>query len=93
MTLRLKAFRVPGRLESQRVAVIANGTPVAEWELGVEPFRVQSVDVPAGVVERRQPLRLEFRLPDAASPASLDAGRAVRPLGMAVMWLQVDRLE
>jgi hypothetical protein len=82
---------IAGELSRQRVEVVVNGQPVAEWEFTTEsPVGERAAVIPAEVAGAREPLRITFRVPDAASPASLGVSADARRLGIGLQWLRLD---
>jgi lysophospholipase L1-like esterase len=82
LRVRLHPFLVPGRLDSQRVAVSLNGAPLRTLRLTIPDARDHDLDLPASAVRLENVLR--FDLPDAASPKSLGASEDPRVLAVAV---------
>lgn len=73
-------------LPFQPVDVFANGTQIARWEVGaLAEFRAV---IPAGTVNSRRTLALEFRIPRAISPKELGFGDDQRLLGLC--WHEIE---
>lgn len=82
---------IAGELSRQRVEVVVNGRFVAEWEFTTEsPVGERAAVIPAEVAGPREPLRITFRVPDAASPASLGVSADTRRLDIGLQWLRLD---
>jgi hypothetical protein len=78
----LSPFMLPPFLLRQRIAVVANGTPIGEAVAQNESavgFRI-----PRTLIGNATTLDITLRCPDAVSPASLQGGRDSRILGFAV---------
>jgi len=87
----VKPFLAPPGLPAQRVYVLANGREVAYWRLDGTRFGPVAWEVPAEVVaESPGSLKLEFLLPDSASPASLGVGSDLRALGLAFSSMELE---
>ena len=82
----VSGFVKPPDLPSQPVTVIINGQEVAHWEIAAKG--VAQMDLPAQFTQNGK-LELEFRLPKAASPASLGMSIDQRPLGMCFYELEL----
>jgi hypothetical protein len=90
LKLQISAFVVP-RHPRQRFSVALNGAPVADFVIDqIEPGE-QTIRLPASLL--RADNELIFKLPDAASPASLGLSKDPRPLGIAVYWMQLERAD
>ncbi|NBD95832.1 MAG: hypothetical protein GVY11_05070, partial [Gammaproteobacteria bacterium] len=89
MLLRLdyQPYTAQGRIEAPRVRLSVNGRPQASWSDGGRGWR--ELTLPPGLVSGAATLRLEFELPDAASPAELGLGADVRKLGLALYGIQL----
>jgi len=82
--LLVRAF-VPPAHPGQRIAVIANGTPVVTSELRQPgPTPLQFV-VPATSIGADRLVRLEFLCPDAVSPAALSLSADPRELSIGLL--------
>jgi hypothetical protein len=82
----LSGFVKPPELASQPVDVLLNGKPVAHWELAVKGL-VQMAIPPEYV--RDGELRIDFKLPRAASPKSLGVSVDERLLGICFYDLEL----
>lgn len=91
VTLTLNAFLVPGRLERQRVRVLAGGEPLSEWTLTEPGFHDRAFEIPADRVAGRRWIEVVLETPDAVSPAALGVSPDERVLGIAVAALALSR--
>ena len=82
----VSGFVKPPELPSQPVTVVINGQEVAHWEIAAKG--VAQMDIPAQFTQNGK-LELEFRLPKAASPASLGVSIDERVLGMCFYELEL----
>lgn len=64
--MRFRPFIVPDRWPTQRVRVLANDVPVAEFRLEAEKATTMSAAIPAAALKGADRLRLVFQTPDAA---------------------------
>jgi hypothetical protein len=89
-TLRMKMvpLLVPGKLDAQRVSIELNGQLIETLTLKEAAPLEYSKALPKEML--RQNNVLIFRLPDAASPKSLDLNPDQRTLGIAMFWLEVQ---
>ena len=79
---KIAAFVNPPELPAQPVEVHANGTKIAEWQVGdTADFRAQ---IPAAATQKGGDLLLEFRTPRAFSPSAAGKGDDPRLLGIAL---------
>lgn len=89
--LRLRLDFLPytarGRIEHPRVRLGVNGRVQQEWQGGGRAWR--ELMLPPGFASGASTLRLEFELPDAASPADLALGADVRSLGVALYGIEL----
>ena len=92
LALRLRPHVVEGRLATQRLRVLANGSEVGSFTLARRTER--ACIIPASVIAGRETLEIVFDMPDAARPADLGAARDMRMLSIAVISLRLypDRL-
>jgi hypothetical protein len=80
-----------GALTRQRIEVVVNGHSVAWWDFTAEdPSGERTAEIPVKVAGSRDPLRVVFRVPTAASPASLGITADARQLGVGVRRLWID---
>ncbi len=79
-----RPYLVPGRLESQRLAVRVNGRPAGRFTLDQPGAARLKVAIPRTLLGHTGSLHIVFELPDAAAPADLGRGNDIRFLGMAV---------
>ena len=86
LRVRLRPFLAPPRLGRQRMAVELDGRRLAETFLDDAEGAVHAF----ALTRRTAPGMLTLDLPDAASPASLDAGSDRRRLGVAAEWVRLD---
>ncbi len=82
----VSGFVKPPDLPSQPVTVVINGQEVAHWEIAAKG--VAQMDIPAQFTQSGK-LELEFKLPKAASPASLGVSIDQRLLGMCFYELEL----
>jgi hypothetical protein len=91
LTARLSAFAAPGKLDRQRIRVLANHHEVAQWtanqEFGDYTATIPKQDLDAAVLE------IAFDLPEAACPVEIGAGADSRTLGVAVSSIKLDQQE
>jgi hypothetical protein len=80
------AFLTRPALEKQSVQVDLNGRSIASIDISDDQARVYSFALADGLLKEDNVLT--FRLPDAASPESLNQGPDPRLLGLRVEWLQ-----
>ncbi|MFN2454449.1 MAG: hypothetical protein ABR577_09535 [Pyrinomonadaceae bacterium] len=88
LRINMAAFLAPGKLDAQKVFIEINDQAVAALTLDAKDAKTYSFDVPVGVLRHENVLK--FRLPDAASPKSVQAGEDIRLLGIDVHWLELD---
>jgi hypothetical protein len=86
LRMRLRPFLAPPRLLRQRMAVELDGRRLAEASLDDAEGAVHVF----ALTRRTSPGIVTLDLPDAASPASLDAGTDRRRLGVAAEWVRLD---
>ena len=89
LDMEVMAFTEAGRLDRQRITVLANGLVVAEWMVDEIAFHERSLDIPVDTLRDSDQLVLTFLLPDTTSPASLDVNTDSRELGLAFRWLRI----
>ena len=78
-------------LPRQEVEVVVNGQPVGKWEFTTKsPAGERTAVIPAEVTGLHDPLQVDFRVPTAASPASLGMSADARQLGIGLQWLRLD---
>jgi hypothetical protein len=68
----IDAYVHPQRRAHQRVILYVNRTEVAAWVFSERGYREVSVSFPASILALRQPVELEFRLPDAVTPVAFE---------------------
>lgn len=88
---RLAGFTNAPELAKQPVEVYANGTKIADWEVG-DTTELQAT-IPAKVAAADPELDLELRTPKALSPKSTGKSEDTRVLGIAVYELQLTRAQ
>ena len=89
LTIRLHAFNVPNRLATQRLDINFNMKKIASVMLDDNATHEIKIVLPAKLMQEQN--LFELNLPDAASPASLNAGADERLLGVAVEWIEFQR--
>jgi glycosyltransferase involved in cell wall biosynthesis len=75
VTLKMQLIDIyvhPQRRAHQRVILYVNRTQVAAWLFSERGYREVSVSFPASILALRQPVELEFRLPDAVTPVAFE---------------------
>jgi hypothetical protein len=87
--VRFRPYLNEAKAPRQRVGVSVNGTPLTEWIVSKDKFQTKSVRIPADLTGRDS-LQVEFHLPNAVSPRSLDLGGDKRLLGIAIQKLRVE---
>ncbi|HSH40011.1 MAG TPA: hypothetical protein VK993_14655 [Chthoniobacterales bacterium] len=87
-TAGLGGLRVDPILPFQPTEVYANGRKIADWEVGAAADF--SVRIPPDVAKQGGTLKIEFRMPKAASPKSLRSGGDTRVLGIHCYTLQLQ---
>jgi lysophospholipase L1-like esterase len=87
LRLRLKPFRVPGKLDRQRVEVSFNGRAIGAWTLRTPEETVRSAFVLREAFADENVVTL--KLPDAATPSRFDGGADQRELAVAVEWAEL----
>ena len=85
-----KPFLAPPHLDAQQVEVYLNDQPVGEWLASEDTFQTYRLEIPQVAFRESGEALLEFRTPDAASPASLGRGADRRILGLAMMWVRLS---
>jgi hypothetical protein len=86
----VKPYLAPGKLERQRLVLLAGGRIVGEWSLDHNDFTTLDWNIPGDWADGEGGLTLEFELPDAASPHELGAGADQRQLGLAFSTLVIS---
>lgn len=81
------AFIVPGKLPEQRVELAINGHPLRTLLLREETPKVYDFVLPKALLRRANVLT--FKLPNAASPGSLNVNDDHRQLGIAMYWIEL----
>jgi hypothetical protein len=85
-----KPFTHATKVPQQRIAVLVNGKPLAEWSASSFEFETTSVRIPAELISEDL-LHVSFQLPDAVSPESLGLSTDSRLLGIAVRNVRVKK--
>jgi hypothetical protein len=88
LSIRLLPFLAPSKLEAQHIAIHVNGRHLQDVRLTSKAFEWQHVAVPRSAVDGDF-LKIEFTMPDAASPVSLGMGAEDRLLGVALRELTI----
>lgn len=86
--MQLSGLKKAPELPFQPVEVFANGTKIADWEVGDEGEHTATV--PAENITTG-PLRLELKIPKATTPKQLGMGNDERVLGVSIHALQIDK--
>jgi len=81
---------IGGPVRAQRVGVVANGVPVATFELSSPRREEQRATIPAAVLRGRTALDLAFDLPGAHSPAELGINDDRRVLALALRRMRIE---
>jgi hypothetical protein len=87
LRLDYRPYAARGRIENPRVRLGVNGRVQQEWQGGGRAWR--QLTLPPELTSGTTTLRLEFELPDAASPANLGLGADVRSLGIALYGIEL----
>lgn len=82
----------PKVLPRQRIGVTANGERVADWTADIAEITQFSATISQSLA-RSGRLRIQFELPDAASPRDLGLGADVRELAIALYEFRLDLKE
>ncbi len=82
------AFLAPGKLDAQRVDVEINNQSIAHLKLTNNEAQTISIDVPIDVLRKQNVLTI--RVPDAATPESLQVSGDTRLLGINVHWIELE---
>lgn len=91
LRIRLAPFLVPGKLDAQGLEVALNNRSLARLTLESRDAQTISIDVPVDAL--REENVIEFRMPDAAIPASLQVSEDARLLGINVQWIELEARE
>jgi hypothetical protein len=84
-------FIMPDKVEKQRIAIFINGAKAGEWILTESRLQTQTLRIPAGSAKNGS-MDIAFELPDADSPANLDAGKDERELAIRVDSIVLDEI-
>lgn len=84
----LRPYLHPTEVSEQRITVLLNGTRLATLRADQPIVGEYAFPVPADLL--RKVNRLEFDLPDCASPRSVGENGDVRELGIALYWMELD---
>jgi hypothetical protein len=79
----------PPELPAQNVAVYANGRKIADWEVKDEADF--TAPIPAEVTKNASELKIQLRIPNAASPQSLGLSYDNRILGIRCYFVELRR--
>ncbi|NCD23590.1 MAG: hypothetical protein EOL90_11730 [Spartobacteria bacterium] len=82
-------FLVPNLLDAQEVSVYVNGKHYQDMRLTQAEYTECRIDVPQELAAGFE-LQIAFRIPTAASPATLGVGADLRPLGVALKSLAIE---
>lgn len=88
LQVKLMPYLVKGKHQQQRMTIRFNGTPLETVVLTSSDPVIQTLNVPASVVQARNVLT--FELPDAVAPSSVESSFDTRPLGIAIWWLSLE---
>jgi hypothetical protein len=90
VTMDLLAF-VNARHSTQRVTVRSDGMVVAQWSINTSDRLTRQFDVPVRASKlSSDPLQIEFELPDATSPQSLELSDDARQLAINVRSIKIQ---
>ncbi|MDQ2856705.1 MAG: hypothetical protein M3R68_10280 [Acidobacteriota bacterium] len=87
LKIELGGFVVANKHPRQRVSLILNGTTIESFVIENSEPSERAIALPEKLLRRDNDLI--FKLPDAASPASLGLSKDPRLLGIAVYWMQL----
>lgn len=93
MLAKVKPLLVAGKLNQQQVGIIIGGRRAGEWMLNDDRFQDVELIIPPELFSATGNTDIQFELPDAHSPASLDSGKDQRVLALAFMSIKFERLE
>ena len=90
-SLKLKVSFIPyvrnPKVPRQRIGVSVNGTKIADWVATVDTATTMEVVIPEGIIG--EILNIEFDLPDAVSPGAVGTGVGSKPLGIAMLQMNI----
>ncbi|MEY2564717.1 MAG: hypothetical protein QOH88_2910 [Verrucomicrobiota bacterium] len=89
LEMKLGGLIHPPELTVQNVAVYANGQKIADWEVRAEA--IFTVSIPAELTRNAPELKIQLRIPNAASPQSLGLSTDNRMLGIRVYFVELRR--
>lgn len=87
MRMKLGPFLVPGKLVEQDVQIILNGQSIGDLALREETSGVYSLVLARDILRHKNVLT--FKMPNAASPDSLESGGDIRLLGIKMEWVEL----
>ncbi|MDE2667093.1 MAG: sulfatase-like hydrolase/transferase [Acidobacteriota bacterium] len=85
----LRPFLREERVPKQTIRVLANRNKVGEWTATERKTHTLQATIPKELVDSRG-VTIEFDLPDAISPKSIDGGRDVRKLAAAMVRVSLN---
>jgi hypothetical protein len=86
----VSAYVKPDLLKKQRVRVLVNRQPAADWVFENRDFGVWEATVPQNFFNDQKRTVITFELPDSIAPSTIGDGEDRRQLGLAVVWLQLS---
>ena len=92
LSFTVKPLLKAGKLDRQRLTVVANEQELESFELTEARFKTYTVRIPADLVQNDR-LSLRFLLPDAISPVLLGSGEDDRELALAFLKVRLDAIE
>jgi hypothetical protein len=90
LRMRLAGNTKPPQLPFQPVEVYVNQQKVADWEVGDSAD--YTATIPAGTVKEGGELRIELKVPQAASPKSLEVSAEPRVLGVCCWEYEISEI-
>jgi hypothetical protein len=84
------AYLKPDLLKKQRVNILVNRQPAAEWVFNTRDFGVWEATIPQNLFSDQKRNYITFELPDSIAPSAIGNGVDLRKLGLAVAWLSLS---
>ena len=91
LTTLLTPYILKGKIDQQRVTVLANGKKIANWE--VSSTGAYYAVVPPDFFNNRPQMELVFQLPDAVIPATLGTSKDQRNLALCLQGLKIKEMD